>query len=71
VSAQGEAFFPTERELNGHDRKLGHIEEARALIADWLKKGAFSIAMESCFAITEPMKSAFLDDLREAGLPEK
>ena len=41
------------------------------LRADWLKRGAFSVATESCFAIKEPMKSAYLDDLRKAGLPEK
>ena len=52
-------------------RALGRLEEARAIIADWLKKGPFSIATESCWAIKEPMKSAFLDDLRKAGLPEK
>jgi tetratricopeptide (TPR) repeat protein len=53
------------------DVRLGRVEEARAIIADWLKGGAFSIATESCFAIKEPMKSALLDDLRKAGLPEK
>jgi TolB-like protein len=51
--------------------RLGRLDEARAIIADWLKKGPFSIATESCWAIKEPMKSAFLDDLRKAGLPEK
>ena len=38
---------------------------------DWLKTGALSIAAESCWAMKEPMKSAWLDDLRKAGLPEK
>ena len=51
--------------------RLGRLDEARAIIADWLKKGPFSIATESCWAIKEPMKSAFLDDLRKAGLPEQ
>jgi adenylate cyclase len=51
--------------------RLGRLDEARTIIADWLKKGPFSIATESCWAIKEPMKSAFLDDLRKAGLPEK
>jgi tetratricopeptide (TPR) repeat protein len=53
------------------DVRLGRVEEARAIIADWLKTGAFSIATESCWAMKEPMKSAWLDDLRKAGLPEK
>jgi len=51
--------------------RVGRVEEARAFIADWLKRGAFSVATESCFAIKEPMKTAYLDDLRKAGLPEK
>jgi adenylate cyclase len=51
--------------------RVSHVEEARALITDWLKRGAYSIATESCLAIKEPMKSAYLDDLRKAGLPEK
>ena len=51
--------------------RVGRVDEARAIIADWLKKGAFSIATESCWAMKEPMKSAWLDDLRKAGLPEK
>ena len=51
--------------------RVGRVEEARAIIADWLKKGPFSIATESCIAIKEPMKSALLNDLRKAGLPEK
>ena len=51
--------------------RVGRVDEARAIIADWLKKGPFSIATESCWAIKEPMKSAFLDDLRKAGLPEQ
>ena len=51
--------------------RLGRLDEARSLIADWLKIGPFSIATASCWAMKEPMKSAYLDDLRKAGLPEK
>ena len=51
--------------------RVGRIDEARAIIADWLKGDAFSIVTESCYAMKEPMKSAWLDDLRKAGLPEK
>ena len=53
------------------DIRLGRVEEARSLIADWLKIGPFSITTELCWAIKEPMKSANLDDLRKGGLPEK
>jgi hypothetical protein len=51
--------------------RVGRVEEARAIIADWLKGGAFSIATECCWAMREPMRSAWLDYLRKAGLPEK
>ena len=51
--------------------RVGRVDEARAIIADWLKKGPFSIATESCWAMKEPMKSTYLEDLRKAGLPEK
>jgi hypothetical protein len=36
-----------------------------------VETGSFSIATEQCWAIKEPMKSANLDDLGQAGLPEK
>ncbi len=51
--------------------RVGRVDDARSIVANWLKRGAFSIATESCFAVKEPMKSAFLDDLRKAGLPER
>jgi hypothetical protein len=51
--------------------RVGHVEEARAIIADLLKRSPFSIATESCLAIKEPMKAGYLDDLRKAGLPEE
>ena len=74
-----EALRNHQGQRNGHARTLrqqfmrasARLEEARAFIADWLKKGPFSIATESCFAIKEPMKSAYLNDLRKAGLPER
>jgi tetratricopeptide (TPR) repeat protein len=51
--------------------RVGRVDEARAIIVDWLKAGSFSITTESCWAMKEPLKSAWLDDLRKAGLPEK
>ena len=50
---------------------LGRLDEARAIVAEWRKKGPFSIATASCWQIKEPMKSVYLDDLRKAGLPER
>ena len=51
--------------------RVGRVDEARAIIADWLKIEAITIATDSCWAMKEPLKSAWLDDLRKAGLPEK
>ena len=51
--------------------RLGRLDEARAIVADWRKAGPFSIATASCWAMKEPMKQRYLDDLRKAGLPEK
>jgi class 3 adenylate cyclase/TolB-like protein len=51
--------------------RLGRLEEARGVVRDWLKTGPFSIATASCWAMKEPMKQRYLDDLRKAGLPEK
>jgi class 3 adenylate cyclase/TolB-like protein len=51
--------------------RVGRIDEARAIIADWLKIEPITIATDSCWAMKEPLKSAWLDDLRKAGLPEK
>ena len=50
---------------------LGRLDEARAIVAEWRKKGPFSIATASCWQIKEPMKGVYLDDLRKAGLPER
>ena len=51
--------------------RVGRVDEARAIIADWLKIAPITIATDSCWAMKEPLKSAWLDDLRKAGLPEK
>ena len=51
--------------------RVGRVDEARAIIADWLKIEPITIATDSCWAMKEPLKSAWLDDLRKAGLPEK
>jgi hypothetical protein len=47
------------------------VEEARALIAKFLKTGSHSIQTESCWPFREPLKQKYLDDLRKAGMPER
>jgi hypothetical protein len=50
---------------------LSRLEEAQAVVGDWLKTGPFSIVTASCWAIKDSMKSIYLDDLRKTGLPER
>jgi adenylate cyclase len=50
---------------------VGRLDEARSIVAEWQKQTPHSIATQACYAIKEPMKSMYLDDLRKAGLPEK
>ena len=37
------------------------LDEARAIVAEWRKKGPFSIATGSCWQVKEPMNSAYLE----------
>jgi TolB-like protein len=50
---------------------VGRLDEARSIVAEWEKQTPHSIATQACYALKEPMKSMYLDDLRKAGLPEK
>ena len=51
--------------------RLGRLDEARATIADALKAGAkLSIASEGFTPQIEPQRTAYLNDLRAAGVPE-
>jgi len=51
--------------------RLGRLDEARAAIADALKAGTkLSIAGEGFFPKIEPIRTAYLNDLRAAGVPE-
>ncbi len=51
--------------------RLGRLDEARAAVADALKAGAkLSIASESFVPQIEPQRTAYLNDLRAAGVPE-
>jgi tetratricopeptide (TPR) repeat protein len=51
--------------------RLGRFDEARAAIADALKAGAkLSIASEGFSPQIEPGRTAYLNDLRAAGVPE-
>jgi adenylate cyclase len=49
----------------------GAIEEARAAVADYIKKGGHdSIKIEARYPQIEPDRTQFLDALRKAGFPE-
>ncbi|MBV9287689.1 MAG: hypothetical protein JO288_07675, partial [Hyphomicrobiales bacterium] len=51
--------------------RLGRLDEARTAIADALKAGTkLSIASEGFFPKIEPIRTAYLNDLRAAGAPE-
>jgi tetratricopeptide (TPR) repeat protein len=51
--------------------RLGRLDEARAAIADALKAGTrISIAKEGATPQIEPQRTAYLNDLRAAGVPE-
>jgi tetratricopeptide (TPR) repeat protein len=51
--------------------RLGRLDEARAAIADALKAGAkLSIARLGFYPKIEPIHTAYLNDLRAAGVPE-
>ena len=51
--------------------RLGRLDEARAAVAGALKGGAkLSIAGEGFFPKIEPIRTAYLNDLRAAGVPE-
>lgn len=51
--------------------RLGRLDEARAAVADALKAGSkLSIASEGSYPQIEPQRTAYLNDLRAAGVPE-
>jgi adenylate cyclase len=51
--------------------RLGQVEKARALIANYLRSGrSATIRHEDNFPIVEPVETEYLNDLRMAGLPE-
>jgi tetratricopeptide (TPR) repeat protein len=51
--------------------RLGRLDEARATIADARKAGAkLSIETEGFIPQIEPQRTAYLNDLRAAGVPE-
>ncbi len=53
--------------------RLGRLNDARSVIAEWRKANRrASIATEAFYwRMRSDLKSAFLDDLRAAGLPEQ
>jgi tetratricopeptide (TPR) repeat protein len=51
--------------------RLGRIDEAKAITAEYLETKLHSVLSEACTPIREPMKQKYLDDLRKAGVPER
>jgi TolB-like protein len=52
--------------------RLGRLQEGRGAVADALHAGAkLSIATEGFYPQIEPQRTAYLNDLRAAGVPEK
>jgi TolB-like protein/class 3 adenylate cyclase len=51
--------------------RLGRLDEARAVIARYLEgRPGYTLQDEAFRPVKEPLKQAYLDDLRKAGLPE-
>jgi TolB-like protein len=51
--------------------RLGRIDEARAVMAEFVKDTGYTIEDEARWPLIEPLKQAYLDDLRKAGMPER
>jgi tetratricopeptide (TPR) repeat protein len=52
--------------------RLGQVGEARAAVAEFLKVNpGYTLEKEARWPLREPLKQAYLDDLRAAGLPER
>jgi adenylate cyclase len=51
--------------------RLGRIDEARAVMAEFVKDTGYTIEDEARWPFIEPLKQAYLDDLRKAGMPER
>jgi tetratricopeptide (TPR) repeat protein len=51
--------------------RLGRLDEARAAIDQLLRdRPGYTVRAEAFLPVREPLKQAYLDDLRKAGLPE-
>jgi tetratricopeptide (TPR) repeat protein len=52
--------------------RLGRLESAKAIIADYLKSGGGdTVEREDDTPLVEPTETAYLEELRNAGLPQK
>jgi adenylate cyclase len=51
--------------------RLGRIDEARAVMAEFVKDTGYTLEDEARWPLKEPLKQAYLDDLRKAGMPER
>ena len=52
--------------------RFGRIDEARAVVAEFVEANpTWSLRDEASLPLKEPLKQAYLDDLRKAGMPER
>jgi adenylate cyclase len=51
--------------------RLGRIDEARAVMAAFVKDTGYTLEDEARWPLKEPLEQAYLDDLRQAGMPER
>ena len=49
--------------------RLGRIEEAQAAMAEFVNDTGYTVEDEARWPLKEPLKQAYLDDLRQAGMP--
>jgi hypothetical protein len=54
------------------DIRLGRIEEARTVMAEFVQANPeHTLEDEARWPLKEPLKQTYLDDLRKAGMPEQ
>jgi hypothetical protein len=51
--------------------RIGRVDEARAVMAEFVENTGYSLEDEARWPLKEPLKRAYLDDLRKAGMPER
>jgi class 3 adenylate cyclase/TolB-like protein len=51
--------------------RLGRIDEARAVMDAFVQDTGYTLADEARWPLQEPLEQGYLDDLRQAGMPER